>query len=235
MKLKTGLFTALTIASLIMIPCLALAQAPASVAGDGIGLAVTFGAYPFAGYGYSVFLPANSGNTYQNIGIYNVTSSSGTYSYTPTGPATATVSLSDSIGGAETTTVTFATTNSGTYTATDASFPGAYQNGDFEYFSGQAPNSVAGLYIYGTITDGSPPYASTGHCTFIAASSGNSYQIVGDGVNVTNSTGTYSYSLVNRSTGKLQMTDSLAGSGTVYVGFTDPQTCAWAPPLPSIF
>jgi hypothetical protein len=59
----------------------AKAQAPSTVAGDGVLVQYTSGTPPLVSYGYSMFLLANSGNAYQLIGIYPTGGNSGTYSY----------------------------------------------------------------------------------------------------------------------------------------------------------
>src|SRR6266487_3457710 len=91
-----------TITTLLSATHFASAQAPSSILGDGSLARITAGIFPFASSGYYLFLPANSGNTYQSIGIYNVSSSSGTYSYTATGPSTAILNFNDSSAGSGT-------------------------------------------------------------------------------------------------------------------------------------
>src|SRR5665213_3555056 len=206
---------------------LAYAQAPSSIAGDGSLIIITSGTYPFASYGYSLFIPANSGNSYQSIAIYNVLANSGTYTYTLTGPSTATINLSAASGGSGTVSANFATSDSGTYYTTASSYPGSYQTANFVFASGSAPNSIVGKTIVCTIADGLYPFASTGSYTFFAAASGNTYTVSGGG------SGTYSYSLVNKSTGKLQIKDSLTGTSTIYVGFENPSDGGFAITQPS--
>jgi hypothetical protein len=60
------------------------------------------------------------------------------------------------------------------------------------------------------------------------AVSENTYLLVGDGRLSSNSSGTYLYSLANRSTGKLQITDSLTGASTFFLGFSDLSQGAYA-------
>lgn len=209
------------------------AQAPSSLAGDGILSSVTNGTSPFESYGYSLFLPANSGNSYQLIGIFPVDSGNGTYSYSVTDPSTALLTLNDSSRGVGTVSVNFVTSGFGTFYFTDSASPGAYQAGDFGLASNNAPSSIAGRAFVATIDDGQSPFSSAGSYTFRAAASGNTYTIVGDGTYIGNSSGTYSYSLANRSTGKLVINDVLAGSATVYVGLTDPTQGGFALTQPS--
>ncbi|MEI9960570.1 MAG: hypothetical protein WDM76_05375 [Limisphaerales bacterium] len=61
------------------------AQAPSSLVGNTVLAAVTSGTGPFATNGYFLFVPANSGNDYQLIGLAHVASSDGTYSYSTSG------------------------------------------------------------------------------------------------------------------------------------------------------
>ena len=92
----------------------AYAQAPSSLAGDGFLAGVSSGVAPLASYGYFLFIPANSGNAYQTIGVYNVVSSSGTYTYTPSS-STATINANDSVGGSLVLSATFTSASSGSY------------------------------------------------------------------------------------------------------------------------
>jgi len=78
------------------------------------------------------------------------------------------------------------------------------------------------------IDDGLSPFAFTGSFTFVAAASGNTYTIIGDGVSVANSSGTYSYSLINSTTGSIQISDSILGASAVYVAFSDANTGGYA-------
>lgn len=201
----------------LLIPLnLAYAQAPSYIVGDGLFVGVSSGTYPFASYGYSLFIPANSGNSYQSIGIYNVNASTtGTYTYTQTSPSQAILTMNSSLGLSVNGTVSFSDVNSGSIYLTSPAYPGGYSSDLFDLASYNAPSSLAGKTIACTIGDGLYPFASSGSFTFYAAASGNTYTIFGGG------SGTYSYSLVNRSTGKLQLNDSLLGSFTVYFGFSD--------------
>src|SRR5258708_5187123 len=51
--------------ALFLLPFVAKAQAPSAIAGDGVFVQYTSGTPPLVSYGYSMFLPTNSGNTYQ--------------------------------------------------------------------------------------------------------------------------------------------------------------------------
>ncbi len=204
------------------------AQAPNSVAGDGFLVGISSGTFPFASSGYYLFIPANTGNSYQSIGIYNVSISTGTYGYTPSSPSAAALSINDSLAGLGTVSVSFATLNSGSFYSTLNSYPSASQTGNFSFASSNAPSSIVGKTIVCTISDGLSPFANIGSFTIHAAASGNTYTILGDGVGTANSSGTYSYSLANRSTGKLQITDSLIGASTVYLGLADASAGGYA-------
>jgi hypothetical protein len=194
---------------------LAYAQVPNSIAGDGFLMGISSGTYPFGSYGYYLFILGDSGNTFQNIGIYNISTFGGTYTYTPTSSSQTTLSI-NSGGGLGTLVDTFSTTNSGSFYATANSYPGAYQSGVFNLASYTAPSSIAGKTVVCNVSDGLYPFASSGSFTLYVSASGNSYTTDSQG-----QSGTYSYSLVNRSTGKLQLSDSKAGSFVVYVGFSD--------------
>ncbi len=220
MKTKLGVIVG-TMTTLLSATTFSNAQAPGSILGDGSLARITAGIFPFASSGYYLLIPANSGNTYQLIGIYNVASSSGTYSYTATGASTAILNFNDSLGGSGTLDDNFATVDSGSFDATANAYPGAYQSGNFAFASGSAAGSIVGKSLLCTVSDGLYPFAYTGSFTFHAAASGNTYTIVGDGVSTANSAGTYSYSLVNRSTGKLVINDIQSGAATAYFGSAD--------------
>jgi len=83
------------------------------------------------------------------------------------------------------------------------------------------------------IFDGLYPFASTGSFTARTTVSGNSYTIVGDGVHVANSSGTYSYTLANRTTGKATFVDTVGGTSTFYLGVGDQSEGAFTITQPS--
>jgi hypothetical protein len=226
MKIKLATIIGGWIALLIPLN-LAYAQAPSSIAGDGFLNSVTFGTYPFDSYGYVLFIPANSGNSYQVIRIDTVRNSSGTYTYTLTGSSTAIINVNVPSAGLGAMSASFANSDSGSLYVTANPYPGAYYTADFDFFSSSAPSSIAGKTIACTIRDGLSPFFSSGSYTFSAASSGNTYTIGGT------ETGTYSYSLVNRSIGKLQLNDSLFGIATFYVGFKNSSSGDFAITQPS--
>src|SRR5207245_3023751 len=95
----------------------------------------------------------------------------------------------------------------------------AYQTGEFEMYSGTVPDSIAGKTVLGSVQDGLYPLASGGTFTFKAASSGNTFVSVGDGVNTGNSSGTFSYSKLNSTTGVLRIHSS-SGDTTTYLPCT---------------
>lgn len=199
------------------------AQVPSSIAGDGFLVGITTGTYPLASYGYYIFLPANSGNSYQTIGIYGVTDSVGTYTWAPTSSSTGQANISDTTEGyTGLVAASFSGAISGSFNVTTVTpVAGYYQNGNFNFSSSNAPSSLAGLTVICAISDGAYPFAYTGSATLQFAVSGNTYTSLGDGVHTVNSSGTYSYSLANRSTGKVQINDSLTGASTVYLGLAD--------------
>ena len=208
-------------------------QAPASIAGKGFLQKVTSGTFPFAPFGYYLLLPANTGSSYQVRTIYNSADSSGTYTYFLTGPSSATLGCTDPYVGSVTFYAYFASVNSGTFSALVSTFPGAYQNGYFNFASSPAPASLAGKRFVAAINDGLSPFGSAGSFEFRAAASGNAYVIIGDGISTPNSAGTYTYSLANRCTGRLQVTDSITGVSTVYIGLTDTTNGGYAITQPS--
>jgi len=186
----------------------ARAQAPAAISGDSFLIQVTSGTAPFAGTGYYLFVPANSGNAYQIINIYNITGSSGTYAYSPTNTTGAEIAFSDSVIGTGLIDMDFL---GNTYILSGDAYPGSYQAGEFQFANYNAPTSIAGKTF---LLDGTE--------SIHLAGSGNSYS------SSSGTSGTYSYSLVNRCTGKLQINDVLLGTFTAYFGFKDSLTGGYA-------
>ncbi len=76
---------------------------------------------------------------------------------------------------------------------------------------------MAGKIMTCTVQNGVSPFADTGTFTFKGASSGNGYTVTGDGVNTADSSGSYSYSQINGSTGALKVNDSAFGVASVYL------------------
>ena len=191
----------------------AYAQAPSSLAGDGFLAGVSSGVAPLASYGYFLFIPANSGNAYQTIGVYNVVSSSGTYTYTPSS-STATINANDSVGGSLVLSATFTSASSGSYYEYLSAYPYINQSGSFGFSSVNAPGSLAGRTFNCSVVNGVSPFLTSGSYTITIANTGNTYTVS------TGQSGTYSYSTLNRSTGMVQLNDSVTGVTTAYFGFS---------------
>jgi len=82
-----------------------------------------------------------------------------------------------------------------------------------------APTSIAGKLYKMTISSGSGLFATTGTYTVSFSSNQNIYTVTGDGVNVADSAGSYTYS-ASGSTGVVAIVDSLLGNGVVSFTFT---------------
>ncbi len=200
------------------------AQAPGSIAGKTFGVGITDGDNSiFAGSGFYLFVPANSGNGYQ---VFNDdgTTETGTYaSYSASG-STATATLSDSaypglpIYGK----FFFSAPLWGTNSLT-ADYLGysAYQHGNFIMFTNPVPSSISGQNFYVDVQSGNGPYAPSGGFVFATANSGTAYTITALSAGSTNSSGSYSYSRPNTTCGALQLTDTVAGRSKVYMAFTN--------------
>ena len=158
----------------------------------------TYAIYPYPASAINLVVPANSGSNYQFINIYNAGDSTGTYNYSTTNSLTATLNLNDSVDGADDISLSFSTLNMGNYIVTNNVAPQAYTTGNFNFFSGNALSSIIGKTIIFNVSDGAAPFASSGSLTIYTATSGNTYKTDNPG-----QSGTYSYSLVNKSTGKL--------------------------------
>jgi hypothetical protein len=179
------------------------AQAPASISGSAFGVQVTAGSSPFASSGYYLFLPTSS-TAYQIAGLGQITSSSGTYSYSASG-AFGTANLADSYAASIHGSFDFNTLFSGTDSLSDLTYGGS-QSGNFVMFTNSVPSSVIGQNFFINVQAGSYPFASSGGFIITTAASENSYAItaIGNGIN---SSGTYSYSKLNASCGGIQLND----------------------------
>ena len=202
----------------LMTPIHADAQAPTSFAGDSLWITVTSGTYPLADTGYCLFLFTSSGNDYRIIGIDGIENDSGNYSYSSLG-TTGTAYLADNIAGSEIVTADFSTPSSGSYNDIDTTYS-LSQNGNFEMFSTQVPNSIVGMAMTCTVQNGVYPFAYTGTFILNVATSGETYTVIGDGVNTRDSSGSYSYSSINGTTGAMQINDSVLGVATAYLAFS---------------
>jgi hypothetical protein len=94
-----------------------------------------------------MFIPSNSGNTYQSINIYNTSGSSGTFTYTQTSSSQANISINDSVGGLGMIGASFSSANSGNFYLTANSYPGASQSGSFNFASANALSSIVGKHL----------------------------------------------------------------------------------------
>ena len=200
---------------------------PASIVGKAMGGIITSGDYPFvASGGYFLFIPANSGNTYQLVevddeaGVYSILTGSGTYSYTTSGST----GLFQFVQGSDTFkgNLNFVTTNIGDYLLTNITVAPiiASQTGEYELYQVAVPASISGKTFRVFIQDGISPFYQSGTFDFITSVSGTSYTIVDDDTGITNSTGTYSYSKINSATAEVIQNDPTLGTATDYIVFS---------------
>ena len=76
----------------------------------------------------------------------------------------------------------------------------------------EAPDSLQGKLITHTIQNGSGLFATQGEYLVKISSTGNTYVLTGDGTNVANSAGIYTYSK-NANIGTVDLIDSVISSG----------------------
>jgi hypothetical protein len=201
-------------------------SAPASLAGKAIGGSITSGTYPwFDTGGVWLLIPASSGNSFQLITcatgpFIDISTASGTYSYSASGSA-GTIQLQS---GSTTLAGKFysSATNFGNYSITNVSAAPvlADQTGEYEFFQAPALSSIAGKTFRVFIENGVSPFAQKGTSSFAIAATGNTYTSLGDGINTTNSSGTYSYATLNLATGQILLNDSIGGAFTCYLVFS---------------
>jgi hypothetical protein len=201
--------------------------APASMAGNAMGGIITSGDYPFtASGGYFLFIPANSGNSYQLVevddeaGLYSILTGSGTYSYTASGST----GLFQFVQGSDTFkgNLNFVTTNIGNYLLTNITVAPivASETGEYEFYQVAVPASIAGKSFRVFIQDGISPFYQTGTFDFKTSVSGTSYTIVDDDTGITNSTGTLLIFKINSATAQVIQNDTALGTATDYVVFS---------------
>ena len=204
--------TVLSQLALLSVPFEGRAQAPAVLVGSCLRIAVTSGSPPLASSGYCLFVPDSAPVSFKLYDIYGIEPGPGMYSYVRLNSTNASMTF----WGDDQIDFIFDSTNAGSYTE---SSPYGPATGNFELFSMPAPDSMAGKTLVCEVEDGATPFGHTGTLSFIA--SGNKYTIVGDGSNTTDRAGSYVYSRLNPATGKLDMYDSMVGSNTMYIAFSN--------------
>lgn len=183
---------------------------------------ITSGTAPLASQGYSILLPADSGNTYNLIGISDAQGSSGTYAYSSTIISSARLELDDMTDDfSNRINLNFTDSGQGSFELASITPAGYSQSGDFTLVAGTAPDTIAGKHFDCTIQAGLNPFARSSTFSLDIAFSGETYTITG-GPGVLDSTGTCSYSITNRSTAAIQVSDTVTGVSTTYMSFTGP-------------
>jgi len=176
--------------------------APNNIAGGRVEITVAVGEWPFADNGQAVLLPAANG-TYVLDGLWGISDSQGTYTYTKQSTSTATITLRDSVAGTVLTQqISFDSATTGTYFVVGTS--GGYQAGTFVFTPATTPTITVQPQSQ-TVTAGST-------VTFTVSATGTpplSYQWRRNGVNLPGAT---SASLV-----LANVTEAQAGTYTVVV------------------
>ncbi len=194
-------------------------QSPAAIAGTTFGIAVADGTYPLASSGYYFLIAADTSNQLKMANVLGATNCDCLYTYASNGPI-AQIDFSNVALGQLTDELTFSDNYFGSYVLNKTD-TGGQQQGNFIWFNGQAPTSLAGKSIYCNINDGTDPFAASGNATIQFATSGNAYTITLDSTVSVDSIGTYSYLRLNTASGKLVLNDSKAGLVTATFAFAD--------------
>lgn len=97
-------------------------------------------------------------------------------------------------------------------------FTGCGSSGDSSS-SVDAPLSLSGKTYQLTINTGVGFYAKTGRWTVVFSSTSDLYTVIGDGVNVSNSAGSYTYS-AEKSLGNVSIIDSAISNGNFILNFS---------------
>jgi hypothetical protein len=118
------------------------------------------------------------------------------------------------LGGAAVLNASFTSASLGSYYEYLSAYPSINQSGSFGFSSVNAPSSLAGRNLNFSVVNGASPFLTSGSYTITIANSGNTYTVS------TGQSGTYSYSTLNRSTGMVQLNDSVTGVTIAYFGFS---------------
>ncbi len=194
-------------------------QSPVTLAGTTFGVAVADGSYPFNNSGYCFLIANNSGNNLFLANLTGFTNQNSPYNYTASG-ANGRINLNTAAYGQIVDDLQFSDPYFGNFTLTSATF-GGQQQGDFIWFNGQAPATVAGKVFACNINDGTDPLPTSGSAVIHFSTTGNTYTIYKDGSTDADSSGTYSYTKANAATARLTLNDSRLGLVTALFAFAD--------------
>jgi len=193
------------------------AQAPASVSGKTLIMAITSGTAPFASSGAELLLPSNSGTAYSLVNVTNLSVSTGTYAYAASN-ADGLLTVNDSKAGTFSGDFTFDDNSSGTFSFSQTS-SGADQNGTFSIYSGKAPASLSGktlaLAIQGGTTNSGTATAAFTATSVTLTTAGSSFNVP------------YTYTILNTSVGRITASE-LGVTVTAYFAFSDPANGGFA-------
>ncbi len=201
--------------------------APASIAGDGLWLADLTGTGDQGPPALTLASFSGLGNALTSTLFPDNSSHVGSYTYKQSSPTTATV-VDKITSGSKSVTITvqmtFTASMAGHYHASYSS--GGTVDGSFVLIGNpipsNAPNTIAGSVITLTATAGSALLGASGTLQLSSSASDNTYTLVGISGSSVNSSGTASYSLVNNAIAAFAYTDSVVGTGTIYLTFTSP-------------
>lgn len=194
----------------------ALLLAPNSIADRIYTFQVISGIAPLANTG-TALMAFNSDGTYFIVGDgYNTSDDLGNYNYSKTSDNSANLSIRSASNNLEIIDVlTYSELGKGTYSA---SFNSSTQTGLFQEASGSglAPSSIAGKSYKTIVTSGVPPFAEAGSAT-VTFSSDGTYSTIGDGVNVSNDSGTFTYTVLkSNNAGQINFNSSVFAKNTTY-------------------
>jgi hypothetical protein len=194
------------------------AQAPGSITGSTFDFVVTGATFPYNNSGHYRFLALNSGSQYRIFNVRDSVDSQGVYNYSRPFVEKGIIQYDDSLGGPGFGQVlNFQTSLNGNFVITNANFNGT-QSGAFLLFPGTAPQSMGNKIVTLAGLEGTGPLSSNGVYRLVTLANGSFFTETT--VGISNSWGTFSYALQNRSSGMVTFSDNQLGTGFYLFSFS---------------
>ena len=181
---------------------------PNPIAGHSLYINITDSKSPFTTNGIYLLLINQIGNSYQLIGLNNITYAQGTCSYNPT---TQTFSFFDKQIGQQTVSI-----NWDNKTIKFTTLTNGYQTGNFTLFSNPPPSNLNNKTISCSILSGNGIYANTGNYSIKFDALSKNYSIIKTD-NTKSSIGTSIYTIINSTIGCINIQDKSTGTAKIFL------------------
>ena len=202
---------------------------PDSIAGDIIDATISTGMAPLAAKGAFELVLSVTGNRYLLTGGTGVGSSFGTYAYARTASATASITLTDSVGGTRQGTISFTTPTAATFSLNQTGGSGT-QTGKMTFITSRGvsftPASLAGRSASAKITAGSGSLASKGAFAMAFSQAGSDFVMAGSSGS-TGRQGTYAYEMFAPNVGLIKYLDVAGHSSMMVVRFSSATSASY--------